>query len=129
MTIELKMLAWSALLGLVQVFLGAAAMFNQRSSAWVASSRDQPAEPLAGVAGRLDRSWRNFLETFPFFAVAVLVAHLAQRHNDMTMLGAQLYFWARLVYLPLYAAGIPYLRTLVWTISVIGLVMVLAALF
>ena len=51
------------------------------------------------------------------------------KSNATSALGAQLYFWARVAYVPLYAAGVPYLRTLVWTISLIGLVMVLAALF
>ncbi|MEO8779981.1 MAG: MAPEG family protein, partial [Rhodanobacter sp.] len=68
-------------------------------------------------------------ETFPLFAAAVLVACALQRHDGMTVLGAQLYFWARLVYLPVYAAGIPYLRTLAWMVSVVGIVLVLAALF
>ncbi|MEO9078298.1 MAG: MAPEG family protein, partial [Rhodanobacter sp.] len=71
----------------------------------------------------------NFLETFPLFAVAVLLALALQRHDNMTVLGAQLYFWARLAYVPLYAAGIPYLRTLVWAASIAGIVLVLIALF
>jgi uncharacterized MAPEG superfamily protein len=47
----------------------------------------------------------------------------------MTVLGAQLYFWARLVYVPVYAAGIPYLRTLIWAASIVGIVLLLTALF
>ena len=63
------------------------------------------------------------------FAVAVLLAFALQRHDSMTVLCAQLYFWARLIYVPVYAAGIPYLRTLVWTVSIVGIVLVLIALF
>ncbi|NMW25670.1 hypothetical protein HFP05_15275, partial [Rhodanobacter denitrificans] len=76
-----------------------------------------------------DRARANFLETFPLFVAVVLAAHLLQRHGDMTVLGAQLYFWARLAYVPVYAAGIPYLRTLIWAASIVGIALVLAALF
>ena len=62
---------------------------------------------------RVDRASRNYLETFAFFAAAVLVVVVGQRTNAQTALGAQLYVWARVIYLPVYAIGIPYLRTLV----------------
>jgi uncharacterized MAPEG superfamily protein len=71
----------------------------------------------------------NFLETFPFFAAAVLVVVLAKANSSQTALGAQLYFWGRLAHLPIYVIGIPYLRTLVWAVAFAGLVMVLGALF
>jgi uncharacterized MAPEG superfamily protein len=87
------------------------------------------AKPLTGVAARLSRASSNFLETFPFFLAAVFAAYALQRHDSLTMIGAQLYFWARLAYLPVYAAGIPYLRTLVWAASLVGIVLMLVALF
>lgn len=129
MTTELSMLMWSVVLGLVQVALAATCSVGQRGLGWAASARDEVKPPLSGIGGRLDRARANFLETFPLFAAAVLAAHLLQRHGDMTVLGAQLYFWARLAYVPAYAAGIPYLRTLVWAASIVGIVLVLAALF
>jgi uncharacterized MAPEG superfamily protein len=82
---------------------------------------------LTGVPGRLDRARGNFLETFAFFAALVLAVVALGRQNAGSALGAQLYFWARLVYVPVYAAGIPYLRTLVWAVSIVGLVMLLSA--
>jgi uncharacterized MAPEG superfamily protein len=39
-------------------------------------------------------------------------------------LGAQLFFWARLAYAFVYIAGIPWVRTAVWLVSVIGLVLI-----
>jgi uncharacterized MAPEG superfamily protein len=96
---------------------------------WNASSRDGEAKPLVGVAARVDRGLRNFLETFPFFAAAILAVVLTQRTSADTALGAQVYFWARLVYLPIYAVGIPYLRSLVWVVSFWALLQVLWALF
>ncbi len=128
MSIEMKMLLWSIVLGLVQIALAAIFSTLQRGLSWNVGARDGLAEPLTGVAARLDRASRNFLETFVFFASAVLAVVLMQKGDAQTALGAQLYFWARLAYLPIYAAGIPYLRTLVWAVSIAGLVMVLAGL-
>ena len=129
MTTELCMLMWSVVLGLLQVAIAATCSIGQRGLDWAASARDAVKPPLSGIGGRLDRARANFLETFPLFVAAVLLAHLLQRHDNLTALGAQLYFWARLAYVPVYAAGIPYLRTLVWTVSIIGIVLLLAALF
>ncbi|UGB38729.1 MAPEG family protein [Frateuria soli] len=127
MGIELQMLVWSVVLGLVQVALAATGSIVQRSPAWAASARDQPGAPLTGVAGRLDRARGNFLETFALFAALVLVVVATGRQDATSALGAQLYFWARLAYVPVYAAGIPYLRTLVWAVSIAGIVMLLLA--
>ncbi len=129
MTIEMSMLVWSVVLGLVQIAISAAGSVAQRGLGWAAGARDETPKPLTGVAARLSRASSNFLETFPFFIAVVLAAYVLQRHDSMTMLGAQLYFWARLIYVPVYAAGIPYLRTLVWAVSLVGIVLVLAALF
>ena len=85
--------------------------------------------PLTGLAGRLDRASHNFLETFVFFAAAVLVLAFLRMGDDHTALGAQVWFWARIAYLPAYAIGIPFLRTAVWAVALVGLVMVVSALF
>jgi len=68
---------------------------------------DEPRPALAGIGGRFERAFDNYLETFPFFAAAVLIAHAAGRHDWATVWGAQLYFYASLIYLPIYAVGIP----------------------
>ncbi|HEY9253024.1 MAG TPA: MAPEG family protein [Stenotrophomonas sp.] len=125
MSIEIRMLAWAIVLGVVQLLLASTTMTMQRGSKWNASARDGIPEPLTGVAARLDRAFRNFMETFAFFAAAVLAVVWAQRVDGHTALGAQLYFWARVVYIPLYAAGIPYVRSLVWVVSMVGIVLVL----
>lgn len=128
MPIELKMLAWSVALGLVHVVLGAALTTRQRGLKWNVGARDAVLPPLTGAAARTDRALRNFLETFPFFAAAVLAVVVLERGDASTALGAQCYFWARLAYVPVYAAGIPYLRTLIWAVSLWGLLQVLWAL-
>src|SRR5258707_9699702 len=128
MTLELKMLALSIVLGLVQIVLASHAASLQRGYVWTASSRDEAAPKLTGVAGRLERALHNFVETFPLFAAAVLAAHVAGTHSWMTERGVQLYFWARIVYLALYASGAFLLRSLVWNVAALGIVLILLSL-
>ena len=128
MTVELKMLAWSVLLGLVQVFVAAGFATQQRGLKWNTSNRDGEPAPLTGIAARATRANHNFLETFAFFAAAVLAVTLANRASPHTALGSELYFWARVVYLPIYLIGIPYVRTLVWAVSLWGLLQMIGAL-
>ena len=129
MSIELKMLVWSIVLGLAHILLAAPLATQQGGLKWNAGARDGVPPPLTGVAARLDRANRNFLETFAFFAVAILALLVTQKTDAHTALGAQLYFWSRLVYLPVYASGIAYVRSLVWAVSIAGLVMLVAGLF
>ncbi|HJZ43105.1 MAG TPA: MAPEG family protein [Hyphomicrobiaceae bacterium] len=128
MTLELKMLALSIVLGLAQIVLASHAASLQRGYLWTAGSRDAPVPALTGVAGRLDRALRNFMETFPLFAAAVLIAHAAGRHGWMTEWGAQLYFWARVAYVGLYAAGVFLARSLVWNVAALGIALLLMSL-
>jgi len=128
MSIELQMLVWSMVLGIVYILVAATASAMRRGGRWAAGSRDEPGAPLTGVAGRLDRARGNFLETFPFFAAAVLAVAALNRYRDMTALGAQLYFWGRLIYLPLYASGIYLVRSIAWFVATAGIAMLLVAL-
>jgi len=128
MAIELQMLAWAGVLGLVQVMLAAAAITRERGSKWNASARDGEAPPPGRVAGRLQRAQANFLETFPVFAATAIAVVVAGRQDASTGLAVQLYFWARLAYVPLYAFGVPYVRSLAWLVSLAGIVMLLKAL-
>jgi len=114
---------------LLQLFIAASLSTAQRGLAWNAGPRDGVPLALTGVAARMDRAMHNFLETFVFFAAAVLAVVALQRASPGTALGAQLYFWGRVAYVPLYAAGIPYLRTVAWAVSLFGLLKVLFALF
>ena len=128
MTIELNMLALSVALGLIQIVTASHAASMQRGYRWAAGPRDEIPPPLTGIAGRLDRAVRNFLETFPFFAAAVLVAQIVGRHDWMTVWGVQLYFWAHALYVVLYAFGVPLIRSLAWNAATIGIALILLAL-
>jgi uncharacterized MAPEG superfamily protein len=127
MSLELAMLAASCALCLVQIIIASHAASLQRGYQWTASARDSQLPSLTGIAGRLERALRNFLETFPVFVAAVLLVHLLGREGALSKWGAVLYFSARLVYLPLYAAGVPLLRSIVWNVAFTGIVLLLIA--
>jgi uncharacterized MAPEG superfamily protein len=126
-SVEMRMLACAIVLGLVQLTLAAFAAIYERGFSWVFGPRDEPAKPLGKVAGRLDRAYWNFLETFAFFAAAVLMAEALGRHTEWSGPGAQLYVAARALYVPAYVLGIPVLRTFIWTLALLGIVLVLMA--
>lgn len=128
MTLELGMLALGIVLGLAQIVLASHAASLQRGYRWTASSRDEAVPPLTGVAGRLERALRNFGETFPLFAAAVVIAHLAGIHNWMTQTGAELYLGGRVLYLVLYAAGVFLVRSFAWNVATLGILLILFAL-
>ena len=127
MTTELYMLSFAAILGIIQLLLAAQASTAQRGAKWNMSPRDQKPPELTGVAGRLDRAYKNFMETFPIFVAAIAVVHLANRLGPISTWGAIVYLTARVIYVPLYAAGIPGIRSLVWLVSLVGIGMVLYA--
>jgi len=106
-SVELRMLTLSVVLSIVQIIAASHAASLQRGYRWTASPRDEKDEPLRGMAGRLDRALRNFVETFPLFVAVVLVAHVTDTHDALTEWGARLYFWGRVAYVLLYAAGLP----------------------
>ncbi len=85
--------------------------------------------PLTGIAGRAERALLNYLETFPFFAAAILVVTVTNTHSWLTVWGAHFYFWGRIVYAILYTADLPLARSLVWNIPTIGILMNVAGLF
>ncbi|MEY2853950.1 MAG: hypothetical protein RL030_1082 [Pseudomonadota bacterium] len=124
-----SLLALSILLGLFHVLLAGALVTASRGTKWNVGNRDGEPAPVSVHAGRTERASRNFLETFPFFAAAVVCAIATGSDGHLAVLGAQLYFWARLAYLPIYVFGIPVVRSLVWMASLAGLLMVVAAIF
>jgi uncharacterized MAPEG superfamily protein len=128
MTTELTMLGWTLVLALAQIMIAAALRTSETGLAYNMSARDEPAPPMRPVTARLQRAQANLFETLPIFAAAVIMAHIAGKVGTLTALGAHLYFFGRLIYLPLYAFGVPVARSLVWLASVIGIGLILAAL-
>lgn len=124
---ELELLAWSVALAFVQVLVAVLGHMLQVGLPALAGNRDGIAAP-SGWAARAARGHRNMVENLVLFAALVLIAVVSNETDSMTLLGAQLFFWARLAYALVYLAGIPWLRTGVWTVSVIGLALIFFAL-
>ena len=81
----------------------------------------------APITGRLQRAQDNLFQTLPLFAAAILIAHVAGREGQLTVWGAWLYLVSRILYVPLYAAGVPILRSLIWLCGLAGLLLILFA--
>jgi len=120
---ELALLVWAVLLTFVQMLVAVMGATAQVGLPALAGNREGLA-PCTGWAGRAARAHHNMLENLVLFAALVLVAVAAGRTNGTTLLGAQLFFWARLVYALVYLTGIAWLRTAVWLVSVVGLALI-----
>ena len=125
MPVELQLLVWTAVLALIQMLVAVLGAHSQVGLPVLAGNRDNmPA--LTGWALRAQRAHINLLESLVIFAIFVLVAAALGRLNETTTLGANLFFWGRVVYALVYLAGIPWLRTAVWFVSMAGLVLILS---
>jgi uncharacterized MAPEG superfamily protein len=128
MTLDLTLLGWTLVLAFVQVLLPALARNRETGVAYNAGPRDAAGPPVGVVTGRLKRAQANLFETLPLVAVGLMIAHVIGREGVLTVWGSGVYLAARLVYLPMYVFGVPYMRSLVWAISVIGLALILFAI-
>ena len=122
---EMLMLGLTVVLGIVQLMVAAQGSTAQRGMGWNLSPRDEKKPDLTGMPGRMDRSFKNLMETFPFFLAGVTGVQLLNRHGMFSVLGSEIYFACRLVYFPVYLAGIRGLRSLIWVASMAGLIMIL----
>jgi uncharacterized MAPEG superfamily protein len=125
MPIELKILALGALLLFIHIFIATRFKTAQYGRKWNVSARDEELPEPNRVSGRLIRAQANFEETFPIAIVALLGVVLAGKTSQWTELGGWIWLGARVVYLPLYWAGVPVIRTIVWTIALIGIAIVI----
>ncbi len=124
MSIELTMLLWVVILYLAQLLAHMLASVMENGMGYALGTRDEWANPT-GIASRIERAYYNLLESLPAFAALILIAIFTGKANEMTALGSQMFFWSRLAYLPAYISGIPVIRTLLWVISMAGLVLIL----
>ena len=123
MSTDLSLLVWSVALCVVQMLIAVITAQSQVGLPTLAGNREaMPA--LTGLAGRAQRAHLNMLENLVLFAALVLVAVVSGRANEMTALGAQIFFWARVVHTVVYLVGIPYARTGIWSVSMLGLVLI-----
>ena len=129
MPTELTILAWGAVLLFVHIFAAVQAKTRQYGTNWNMGARDEALPPPAPVVGRLERARDNFLETLPIAIIALLGVVVAGKTSPTTALGGWLWLGARAIYLPLYGAGVPKVRTLVWMASILGLILAIKPLF
>ena len=124
---ELSLLVWAVVVAFVQMLVAVTGAFLQVGLPTLVGNREGLA-PFTDWAGRAQRAHRNMLENLLLFAALVLVAVAAQKTNSTTLAGAQVFFWARVAYAFVYLIGIPWLRTAVWFVSVIGLALIFCQL-
>ena len=127
MHFELLMLGTATLWGFIQLVAAAQAANFQYGLRWAASPRDNEMPPLKPVAGRICRNFRNYMETFPFFIAAVLIAEATHVHDGLTHYGTIAYMVGRIAYTLLYISGIPLVRSLFWNVASFGMLAVLVA--
>lgn len=121
MPVELKILALGAVLLVIYTFTSTRFKTAQYGRKWNVGARDETLPPPTPMTGRMMRAQANFEETFPVAIVALLGVVLAGRTSALTALGGWIWLGARVVYLPLYAFGVPVIRTVVFVISMVGL--------
>jgi uncharacterized MAPEG superfamily protein len=125
---ELTLLAWSVVLAIVHMLAMVQALVGQKGLMTAFGNRENLPE-LAGWGGRAQRANVNMAQNLVLFAAVALAVVAVGRTNDMTLLGAQLFFWGRVAYAVCYLGGFPYVRTLSWLVSLVGIVLILIQLF
>lgn len=115
------LVGWSVLLLLFHIGLQGMTATRELGSAWNAGPRDEGKKPKGAVAGRADRACANFRETYPAFIGLALGLAIAGDPSGWGLTGAWIWLAFRIIYIPLYLSGIPYVRSLVWLLAMAGL--------
>ena len=89
-------------------------------NAWAFGARDGPPRETL-LSGRMRRAFANYLETLPAVLAVLIAVELSGRANELTSYGGWIWFGSRVVYLPAYASGIRWLRTIVWAVATIAI--------
>ena len=127
MTVELMIVVYLVGLWVVQLLVAVAGVSTQFPMPVLAGNREIPTDGK-GWVGRAQRAHRNLTEGLVPFVALVLVAHAVGVSNAATVMGAQLFFYARVAYAVIYIAGIPWIRTIVWIAGLVGMLMILRQL-
>lgn len=128
MSFELTILTAATLLGILHIPAASFALMLQQGIDYAVGPRDEERR-TTGVAGRLARARANFMETYPIFAALVLIVEFTETAGLLSMWGTSLYLAGRVLYLPLYAWGVPWLRSIVWNVALIGIALVAVEVF
>ncbi len=125
---EFTILGLAALLLLVHIMAAIRIKTRQYGVEWNMGARDEALPPLNPVAARLERARDNFMETLPIAIIALMGVALTGKSSTLTVAAGWVWLGARAVYLPLYWAGVPKLRTYVWGVALIALLVLLGVL-
>ena len=128
MTPELTLLLWSTILTFVLIMIPAGNALRINGADAQAGPRDDLPEPSV-FNKRATRLARNMLENMALFTPLVLITHVSGLSNETTVLGAQIFFYARVAHAVVYLAGWPKVRPLIWFASVIGMAFIASQLF
>eukprot|EP01035_Chromulina_nebulosa_P047865 gene47865-64924_t len=94
MSVEMGCLYAAMVLALVHLTAASFSFKAQVGNRYAVGARDEDLRP-SGMAGRLDRAQRNFLETFPVFVAVVLMGHVLGKTGDLGAVGALVYISGR----------------------------------
>ncbi|WDZ76325.1 MAPEG family protein [Ensifer adhaerens] len=127
---EIWVLGWSAVFLIVHIIVQATSLdlAGDLGFKYLLGPRDEQKVPKSVIAGRLLRALRNMLETYPVFAALALALAVTGKTGGLGAIGAVTWLLARVVYSLLYVAGVPVLRTLVWFVSIIALLLMVVRL-
>ncbi|MDP3899220.1 MAG: MAPEG family protein [Mesorhizobium sp.] len=124
---EMTYLGWSVVLLIVHIVVQTVSLMKDTGLTYIMSSRDG-ASGISKLTDRLTRGLRNFVETYAAFVALALALAVTGKTGELGATGALLWFWGRVAYVPLFAFGVPVLRTVAWTVSIIGLILMLIRL-
>ena len=127
MSLELKLLVWSVALAFAQCLVAVSGVTLQVGLPTAVGNREKMPE-ITGWAGRAERAHRNMLQSLLLFTALVLAAQVTNKLDATTALGAQLFFWGRLAYAAVYLIGLAWIRTAVWLVAVVGMILIFARL-
>ena len=125
---ELTYLFYAIILLILHIVVQATLSDLSKGLGWALGNQDEAREQNI-LAERIQRALRNYLETFPAFAALALLLVVTESADATSALGAAIWFWARIAYIPARASGLPLVRSVAWLTSLVGLVLMLLPLF
>ena len=127
MTPELTYLTYAVILLIVHMFIQATFSALSKGIGWAIGTQDEARAP-SPVAGRLERALTNYAYNLPAFIALALMLKVTDLSTETTALGAAIWFWARVAYVPAFASGLPFGRSIAWAASLVGLALMIPPL-
>lgn len=123
MTPETLVTVLMGLLAFVYYMLPSVFLGKANSISVLGGARDDMKVPQSKYYGRAVRASNNLKETLPWAIAFLILVQVTNTANETSASGAWIYLVSRTLYLPTYLLGIPWLRTLFWYASMVGIVM------